>query len=117
MDAALELAARDPPPVAAALAEEWLPARLAEARPGVLTLVWESVIWQYLPMSAQESLYAALHRAGAAATEDAPLAWLRMEPGSESFASGFEVRLTTWPDGHEREIARAGEHGPPVRWA
>lgn len=41
----------------------------------------------------------------------APLAWLRMEPPGELAG----VRLTSWPGGTERLIARAEYHGPPVR--
>jgi len=53
-----------------------------------------------------------LAEAGSRATGDAPLAWLLMEPGGEQ----TEVRLTLWPGGAERVIARAGFHGRPVRW-
>jgi hypothetical protein len=35
-----------------------------------------------------------------------------MERGSDE----ADVRLTVWPGGAERLIARAGYHGPPVRW-
>jgi hypothetical protein len=45
-----------------------------------------------------------------ATTTDAPLAWLRMEPAGDY----TDLRLTTWPGGAERHLARAGYHGTPV---
>ena len=48
--------------------------------------------------------------AGSRAGEDAPLAWLRMEPDGERAA----MRLATWPGGEDRLLARAGYHGTPV---
>ena len=52
--------------------------------------------------------------AGARATRHAPLAWLRME----FYAAGApaELRLTLWPDGDERTLARAHPHGEWVEW-
>ena len=35
-----------------------------------------------------------------------------MEAGEEQ----ADVRLTTWPGGEARVLARATFHGPPVRW-
>jgi hypothetical protein len=49
--------------------------------------------------------------AGEVATAAPPLAWLRMEPAGER----AEVRLTCWPGGEERLLARVGYHGDPVQ--
>jgi hypothetical protein len=51
-----------------------------------------------------------VHAAGERAAADAPLAWLRMEPGGER----ADVHLTTWPNGATRHIARVGYHGSPI---
>ncbi|HYP54817.1 MAG TPA: DUF2332 family protein, partial [Solirubrobacterales bacterium] len=51
-----------------------------------------------------------LREAARRATAEAPLAWLRMEPAGE----WTDVRLSTWPDGESRLLARAGYHGSPV---
>ena len=56
----------------------------------------------------------AIERAGAIATADAPMAWVRMEPGRDPTKSA-EVRISRWPDGPERVLARTGYHGRPVR--
>jgi len=50
--------------------------------------------------------------AGARASRDAPLAWLRMEPGGDR----AELRLTTWPGDDQRLLATAGYHGHPIWW-
>ncbi len=97
---------------ARATAAEWLERRLAELRPGVATVVFQSLVLQYLDDEQRTRVRAAIEAAGAAATARAPLAWLRMEPGGGL----AEVRLRTWPGGEDALIARAGYHGRPVHW-
>jgi hypothetical protein len=64
---------------------------------------------------------ALLEDAGARATPQAPLAWLRLEPPNRTLAGRdvkpglAELRLTRWPGGSERLLAHAGYHGRPVR--
>jgi hypothetical protein len=109
---ALTVAARVPAVVDAAPADEWLADMLAEPRPGCTTVVFHSVVWQYLPDGRRRRLAEAMDEAGARAGPSAPLAWLRMEPdGDETL-----LQATLWP-GHETHVlARAGFHGRPVRW-
>jgi hypothetical protein len=64
----------------------------------------------YLGEGEPRAFLAHLRDAGARATLEAPLAWLRMEPADEL----ADVRLTSWPGGEERLFARAGYHGSPV---
>jgi hypothetical protein len=110
--AALDLVAADPPSVERASAGQWLEEALSEQRPGVATVVFHSIVWQYLDDTERECVSAAIEAAGAAADSDAPVAWLRMELGGEL----ADVHRTTWPGGEERLIARAGYHGRPVHW-
>jgi hypothetical protein len=77
--------------------------------------VYESVVWQYLPEPEQQATAAAIEGAGARATTDAPVAWLRLEPHPRP-EIGTELRLTTWPGGDERRLAICGYHGTPIRW-
>lgn len=109
---AVEVARRVPADVERASAVDWLPARLAAARPGVATVVFHSIALQYLDRKSREEALGAIADAGARATADAPVAWLRMEPGGDQ----AEVRLTVWPEGRERLVAATGFHGRPVRW-
>jgi len=109
---AIAVARRVPADVARASAVDWLPARLGSVRRGVATVVFHSIALQYLDRSSRERALEAIADAGARATADAPVAWLRMEPGGEQ----AEVRLTVWPGGAERLVAATGFHGRPVRW-
>jgi hypothetical protein len=115
LDAALEVAARHPPLVAACAAERWLPDVLAARRSGGLTVLWQSVMRQYVPFEAWAAIEGAVEDAARAATADMPLAWLTMEPGEHPL-SGFVLSATTWPGGSRLELAEVGDHGPPVRW-
>ena len=44
---------------------------------------------------------------------DAPLAWLRMEPGDDP-AEAAELKLRVWPGDDEQLLALTGYHGHPV---
>ena len=106
------MAAAVPATVERADLGEWAAARLADPVPGVATVVAHSIVWQYVPRASRDRLRAALAEAGARATADAPLAWLRMEPAGPV----ADVRLTTWPGGEEEVLATAEYHGIPVYW-
>jgi hypothetical protein len=110
MRAAFELAAELPAEVERAAAAGWIAARLAEAAPGCATVVYHSVVMQYLPAAEREEFETAIDEAGARASEEQPLAWLRMEPAGPR----AEVRLKRWPGGSDRHLAFAGYHGNPV---
>lgn len=109
---AIEVAQKVAAVVEQANAPDWLAAQLSHTTPGIATVVFHSIVMQYLTEAGREHVRRALERAGESATVAAPLAWLRMEPGG-AFA---QVRLTIWPGGEERLLATAGYHGPPVRW-
>ena len=111
---ALQIAARVPATVVAEPVGEWVPAHLTPAEDAV-TVVYHSVVWQYLGDEDRRAFGETLQRAGADATPSSPVAWLRMEP--EAAVRGMRVRLTTWPGGSERILASAGAHGFPVRQA
>ncbi len=117
LDGALTVARDVPVAVEQADAAEWASARLAEARPGVTTVVVHSIVTQYLDEPTRRALERTLAEAGSRATPDAPVAWLRMEPASVSEA---EIRLTRWPGstagrGDEQLVGHSAFHGPPVR--
>jgi hypothetical protein len=115
LDAALAVAATMPVSLERAEAAEWVEEQLAgSSRPGVATVVYHSIVWQYLSAETRERVQHAIERAGVQASADAPVAWVRMEPGQDPTKSA-EVRLTRWPGRHERVVARTGYHGRPVR--
>ena len=113
LDAALLVAERLPVTVDRADAITWLGPLLAAPVPGVLTVVVHSIAFQYLSPPDRTAFLALLDDAGSRATADAPLAWLRMEPGGDQ----AETRLTVWPTGTTDLLCRSAFHGPPVVWA
>lgn len=109
--AAFEVARAVPATLQTARAADWLE-RTAAPRDGVATIVFHSIVMQYLPADEVERAETALLAAAGAATESAPFAWLRMEPAGDV----AEVRLNLWPGDGERVVATAGYHGQAVRW-
>jgi hypothetical protein len=114
LDAALAVAARVPAPVEAADLGSWVEERLATPVPGVATVVFHSIVWQYVSRPARDRLRGALRRAGSLATPDAPVAWLRMEPTGA--APVTDLRLTWWPGGDEQVLGTAAFQGGTVWW-
>lgn len=116
LEAAIEVARRVPVTVDAADAADWVEAQLAEPTPGRATVVHHSIVLQYLPRPTLQRMRAAIEAAGARATPDAPLHWLRMEPAGEV----ADVRMTSWPAHHDATddelLGTTGYHGPPVSW-
>jgi hypothetical protein len=93
-------------------AAEFLERELASSRTGVATVVFQSVFIQYVDQPGRQRLAQAIASAGARASADGPLAYLRMEPGAQT----FEVRLTLWPGGEDELLALTRAHGTGVRW-
>jgi len=112
---AIEIAGRVPAVVEAADAAEWLPGQLAEACPGRASVVYHSIVEEYMPPGTRRSVREALRVAGARAKREAPLFWLRLEPLPGSL--DHVVTLTRWPGGDERQIAVSSAHGSDVRAA
>lgn len=112
LDGALEVARRVPALVATASAADWLAERLFVPVPGVATVVFHSIVMQYLSTGERTTVDNLFEEAGRKASATTPLARLAMEPAGEM----ADVRLTLWPGGRERLIARAGYHGRPVIW-
>jgi hypothetical protein len=112
--AAIALARETDLVVEAADAADWT-AACADPTQGVATIVYHSIFLQYPPPEVQAAILAAIAAKGAAATADAPFAWLRMEPKPENPIE-VEVRLTLWPTGRDVRLAEAHSHGAAVNW-
>jgi hypothetical protein len=110
MRAAIEVARESPVTIERRSAAEWVGERLADPVPGLATVVYHSIVMQYLSGGERDEFEARVAEAGERAGAEAPVAWLSMEP-----AGGWsEVRLRAWPDGEDRVLATAGYHGTPV---
>lgn len=85
---------------------------------GALTVLWHSVMWQYLPADEQQRVLARLDEIGSAATDAAPFAHIAFEP-RRLVAGGrhrFVAAVRYWPGGEERILGEAPAHGVPVTW-
>lgn len=105
----------------------WLAHRLHDARaPGALTVVWQSVVRQYVPDPEWVAIDATI--AAALGRPDAPVAWVSFEPGADH-VGGFALRCRgnepavgdlgcalSCREDDDRLLARCGDHGPPVAW-
>lgn len=115
--AALQVAERVPAEVEQVGALDFLTRELAALPGGMTTVVWHSLVWQYVDPAERRAVDALLERVGARATEEAPLARVTLEP--EKIGGGdvtFRVHLQRWPGGERVHVADALGHGPPVRW-
>lgn len=111
MQAALDVAAEEPVSLDREAATAWAERMLAEPAPGQATVLYHSIVSQYLSDAERAALFDLIRAAGERATAHAPLAWLRMEPADDR----ADVHLTLWPGGEDRHLARAGYHGSPVQ--
>lgn len=94
---------------------DWLATRLSAAHDGQMHLVFHTIAWQYFPQDAQDRGTALITSAGARATADAPLAWLRMEADTQTRGARVSARL--WPGDHDIQLGRVDFHGRWVDWA
>lgn len=115
--AALAVATEHPITVDKAHAAPWLAHRLGWPRTGTATVLWHSVVRQYIDPAERAEIDALVAAAGARATGTAPLTVVGMENVGEIDAlSRFEVTLTSWPGGSQELLATAAGHGIPTTW-
>ncbi|RJQ72808.1 DUF2332 domain-containing protein [Pseudonocardiaceae bacterium YIM PH 21723] len=118
---AMDLAGADPVTVDPATGPEWLADRLAEAADGVLTVLWHSVVWQYLPIRDRASGRSLLADAAASATSLRPLGLLvyeaRRVPRSAGGPYRFDLLLRLWPSGISLHLGSGDATGIPFTWA
>jgi len=111
---ALDVAREIPATVERAGAAEWL-AR-ARLERGTATVVWHSVMWQYVATDEKRAIEHRLAELGAQATVDTPLVHAALEP-RQTDPRTIVVTLRQWPQLPERvEVAVAQPHGAPVDW-
>ncbi|MEO6125131.1 MAG: DUF2332 domain-containing protein [Ilumatobacteraceae bacterium] len=111
--AAIDIAQRHWMDVERGDAGDWLTTHLAAGpSTGHATVVFHSIVWQYLPQGTRERVRAAIMGAGARATTGSAMLWMRMEPAG----AHADLRLTTWPGGGDEVLAHVGYHGADIRW-
>lgn len=112
-DGAVALAIANDARVERADAAEWIADRLAHRARDAATIVYHSIFLQYPPREARTAIVDAIHAAGASATPEAPLAWVRLEP--EGVTDGIDtprmvIDLHTWPAGERRVLGYTDGH-------
>jgi hypothetical protein len=92
--------------------------RELEPADGTVTVLWHSVMWQYLSREDSEAADDAIAAVGDRATENSPFARLFLEPIrlKPDEDHDFHVMLQTWPAGERHWIGTAAPHGIPVTW-
>lgn len=86
---------------------------------GTLTVLWHSIMWQYLSAGDQAAVLAGIDALGARARSEAPFAHLTLEPQRRTPDAPVEfvVRARCWPDGDGHTVLGVcSPHGPPVTW-
>lgn len=89
---------------------------------GTTTVLWHSVMWQYLDVDEQQAVTGRLDALGRQATSSRRLARLCAEPMRRDASGDFEflVALWTWSgeagDGERRVLGRTTGHGVPTTW-
>jgi hypothetical protein len=89
--------------------------RLATVKTGVTRTLFHSIMWQYMPENIRREIGTEMAAIGAAASKDAPLAWLRMEP-LDTKQPHATLTLTLWPSGGTRHLAKCDYHGRWIEW-
>ncbi|WP_234337412.1 DUF2332 domain-containing protein [Kitasatospora phosalacinea] len=112
LNGALALAAETPAPVERLGAAAFL--RDVRAAEGALTVVWHSIMRQYVPAGEWRSVEGELARLAAASSPAAPFLHLAFEPRRVGTAHRFllTARLGTGP---QQTLAEAKPHGLPAR--
>lgn len=98
MEKALAMLRADPPQLDAGDAADWVEAQITEPQDaGVTRVLMHSIVWQYLGAERQARITVAMEAAGARATADRPLSWVRVE--SDRTVHRHDITLRSWP-GH-----------------
>jgi len=116
MDAAIALAAVQPPHVVKADALDWVLERLSAPQdPHVVRIFNHSIVWQYIPEDRRHKIRAAIEAAGHKATSARPLAWIMLETNRETFKHELSVKYWPGPDKWHL-LAEAHAHGAWIDW-
>jgi len=116
IDAAVALAGESPPDLARMDAADFVRGRLGQPQEaGVTRVLYHSVVWQYLPQETRSAITAMMEQAGAEATRERPLAWVKLETNRETFR--HELSVHHWPGGEEWvTLGEAHPHGAWIEW-
>ncbi len=85
---------------------------------GTTTVLWHSVMWQYLRVEEQTAVTDRIGELAAQADQDRPFAHLFLEPTRRTPEGEHEflVVLDLWPTGDRRVLGTSVGHGVPTTW-
>jgi hypothetical protein len=122
INAAIDLAAAQPWRVEKADAAKWVAGKLEACLPRGATVVYHSVFFQYPPHDVRTAIARAIESAGAKATAERRLAWMRFEPetilGGPRDSLRYVLNIVQWDGGGRREstLADVDPHGRTMTW-
>lgn len=94
----------------------WLTDRLngyrSDQRQNFATVIFHTIVWQYIENAERWTITDAIEQAAALATPERPLAWICMEPDPFN-RSRAALIVREWPGGEARTVGYADYHG---RW-
>ena len=112
--AALTLARKNPPEIAAGNAVGWLETRLSHLMPQTVHFVYHTVTWQYFSEKDQARGRQVLELAGKRARTDTRLVHFSMEQDDSGPGAALEMHI--WPENERITFGRADFHGRWVDW-
>ena len=112
---AISIAKAHRPTVDTASADEWIAQQLSRPREHA-TLIFHSIVWQYLGTETQNQLKQAIYNAGTTASPTAPIVWARMEPAGPVADIQVDVFDGTRSEPRHFRLAEIGYHGQEMNW-
>ncbi len=115
--AAIELVKDHLPPITKSNGDVWVHEQLNNRRSGAVTVIYHSIVWQYIDKPERERISDIIRTAGAAAAPSNPIAWVMFEPahGPDESLSYAQTTIRYFdgsdPHGVETIIAKHGYHG------
>jgi hypothetical protein len=85
---------------------------------GTTTVLWHSVMWQYVSPEEQSAVTHRIEQLGDGADDRHPFVHLSAEPTRRTPGAPHEflVRMRSWPTGEERLLGTTQAHGLPTVW-
>jgi hypothetical protein len=114
LDGAIALAHRHRVTVERGNATDFLRRHLATPVPSQVTVLYHSIMWNYVSDTDKAAIVNVVRDAAQRATSASPLAWLRFEIEAKDQYPVLD--LTQWPGADKRRLAVANPHGASVEW-
>ncbi len=114
VEAAIEIARRDPPSLTKADAAQWVEEMFGrDAKPGYVRVLMHTIAWNYFPQETKNRIETAMALAASKASKTSPIAWLSFEFEGDG---NPVLRLREWPGDEDRILATADPHVHAVNW-